>query len=42
MRLFFEEYEAAMTLMGKKYPILRRQGVEADDLAAYICNIDRG
>jgi len=37
IRLFFEEYEAALTLLSKKYPIIRKDKVEADDLAAYIC-----
>lgn len=33
---FFEEYSRALELVGQKYPVLRFQGVEADDIAAYI------
>lgn len=33
---FFEDYEKSLELMGEKYLVLRRQSVEADDLAAYI------
>lgn len=33
---FFEDYEKSLELMAEKYLVLRRQSVEADDLAAYI------
>jgi 5'-3' exonuclease len=38
--LFFEEFERTMALIGEqqKYPVLRFQGVEADDICAYICS----
>lgn len=35
-RLFFEGYEKALELAAKKYPLLRLEYVEADDLAAYL------
>lgn len=36
-RLFFEEFERTMLLAADELPLLRFQGVEADDLAAYVC-----
>lgn len=38
---FFEEFERALILLEEQtnYPLLRFQGVEADDIAAYICSI---
>lgn len=33
---FFEEYETALELLSEKYPILRYEGVEADDIAAHL------
>jgi DNA polymerase-1 len=38
--LFFEEFERTMTFIEKegKYPLIRFQGVEADDVCAYICS----
>jgi len=33
---FFAEYEATMELAAETFPVLRYQGVEADDIAAYI------
>ena len=36
MRQFFEEYERTLVTLSEKFPIIRRAGVEADDLAAYI------
>ena len=35
---FFEEYEKALELFSKKFLVLRYKEVEADDIAAYICN----
>lgn len=35
-RLFFEGYEKALELASIKYPLLRFEYVEADDLAAYV------
>lgn len=36
MEQFFEEYEATLKALSAKYLILRRQYVEADDLAAFV------
>ncbi len=33
---FFEEYEKTLVRLSKEYPVLRFQGVEADDIAAYL------
>jgi len=33
---FFEEYEATLETLSEKYPILRYEGVEADDIAAHL------
>ncbi len=33
---FFHEYENTLSLLEEDYPLLRAQGVEADDLAAYV------
>jgi 5'-3' exonuclease len=47
MEEFFSEYENTLEVLSDKYLVLRRKGVEADDLAAYIVknreelNIDR-
>jgi 5'-3' exonuclease len=37
-RKFFEEYERTLEVASKVFPLFRFQGVEADDIAAYICN----
>ena len=34
--LFFEDFTSTLELLGEHYPVLRYQGVEADDIAAYI------
>jgi 5'-3' exonuclease len=34
---FFEEFNKAVELVSEKYPVLRFNKVEADDIAAYIC-----
>jgi len=34
--LFFEDFTATLELLGEHYPVLRYQGVEADDIAAYV------
>jgi len=34
--LFFEDFTATLDLLAEHYPVLRFQGVEADDIAAYI------
>jgi len=34
--LFFEDFTSTLELLGEHYPVLRFQGVEADDIAAYI------
>lgn len=34
--LFFEDFTATLELLSQHYPVLRFQGVEADDIAAYI------
>ena len=34
--LFFEDFTNTLELLGEHYPVLRYQGVEADDIAAYI------
>jgi 5'-3' exonuclease len=34
--LFFEDFTNTLELLGEHYPVLRFQGVEADDIAAYI------
>jgi 5'-3' exonuclease len=38
--IFFQEFEKALTLLEEstEYPLLRFQGVEADDIGAYICS----
>ena len=33
---FFEEYEATLEILEERHPVLRFQGVEADDLAAHL------
>ncbi len=35
---FFKEFEDTMLQISTVYPVLRFEGVEADDIAAYICN----
>jgi 5'-3' exonuclease len=35
--MFFEEFNKAIELVSEKYPVLRFNKVEADDIAAYIC-----
>jgi DNA polymerase-1 len=39
--LFFEDFTATLELLSEHYPVLRFQGVEADDIAAYIVNKKR-
>ena len=39
--LFFEDFAKTIELIGEKYPVLRFQGVEADDIAAYIVSKKR-
>jgi DNA polymerase-1 len=39
--LFFEDFTKTLELLGDNYPVLRFQGVEADDIAAYIVNKKR-
>jgi 5'-3' exonuclease len=34
--IFFEDFTNTLELLGEHYPVLRFQGVEADDIAAYI------
>ena len=34
--LFFEDFTSTLELLGEHYPVLRYQGVEADDIAAYV------
>ena len=34
--MFFQEYEHTLDTLGERYPVLRFQGVEADDIAAYV------
>jgi DNA polymerase-1 len=34
--LFFEDFTTTLELLGEHYPVLRYQGVEADDIAAYV------
>lgn len=34
--LFFEDFTSTLELLGEHFPVLRYQGVEADDIAAYI------
>ena len=34
--LFFEDFTSTLELLSEHYPVLRYQGVEADDIAAYI------
>lgn len=36
-RLFFEEFERTMQIAESEFPLLRFKGVEADDIAAYLC-----
>ena len=38
---FFEEYTETLNLLSEKYPVLRFEGVEADDIAAFIVNCKR-
>ena len=40
-RIFFEDFEKTVTLLEQEtdYPVLRFQGVEADDIAAYITSV---
>ena len=38
-RLFFEEFERTMQLAEIELPLLRFQGVEADDIAAYVVKV---
>lgn len=33
---FFQDFNEALTLLAKHYPVLRFQGVEADDIAGYL------
>ena len=33
---FFDEYEATLEILSERYPVLRFQGVEADDIAAHL------
>ena len=33
---FFEEYESPLEILSERYPVLRFQGVEADDIAAHL------
>ena len=33
---FFDEYEATLEILSERYPVLRFQGVEADDVAAHL------
>ena len=33
---FFEEFEESLTVLERKYPVLRYKGVEADDIAAHL------
>lgn len=39
--LFFEDFTQTLELLAKEYPVLRFQGVEADDIAAYIVSKKR-
>ena len=39
--LFFEDFTQTLELLGEHYPVLRFQGVEADDIAAYIVSKKR-
>ena len=39
--LFFEDFTQTLELLSDNYPVLRFQGVEADDIAAYIVNKKR-
>jgi len=39
--LFFEDFTATLELLSEHYPVLRFQGVEADDIAAYIVSKKR-
>jgi 5'-3' exonuclease len=34
--LFFEDFTSTLELLSEHYPVLRYQGVEADDIAAYV------
>jgi len=36
IKLFFEEYERTLITLSEKFLVLRYQGVEADDIAAYV------
>ena len=33
---FFDEYESTLEILSERYPVLRFQGVEADDIAAHL------
>jgi DNA polymerase-1 len=39
--LFFEDFTSTLELLSEHYPVLRFQGVEADDIAAYIVSKKR-
>jgi len=39
--LFFEDFSHALELVGQYYPVLQFQGVEADDIAAYVVSKKR-
>lgn len=39
--LFFEDFTSTLELLAEHYPVLRFQGVEADDIAAYIVSKKR-
>lgn len=39
--LFFEDFTATLDLLAEHYPVIRFQGVEADDIAAYIVSKKR-
>lgn len=39
--LFFEDFAQTLELLAEQYPVLRFQGVEADDIAAYIVSKKR-
>lgn len=38
-KMFIEEFERTMEEAQKHFPVLRFQGVEADDIVAYICSL---
>jgi len=39
--LFFEDFTQTLELLAERYPVLRFQGVEADDIAAYVVSKKR-